>query len=465
VSEDVEKLRFPLSAEQQKRKPNGRILIIDQDPRAASLLEAVLTSQGHLVDMGRDLPEAETLLKGLQVDLVFLRVQNNEESFLQDFGTLKDSDPLVPIIVVGPVGETELAVMTTRYGAFDYLPEIFESESLAAMVDRAMGEVFRIRANTRMMRTVAESRLTSEPLGNTEVFLEAKNQILTAMQEGGLFAVVEEAGSGVREMIRLLYERSHHEEELHHVSGQDVHGVADLPFIKRGEVKGHWVLHGTQSLSRRMQGALAAWWFSLEEKPRGEDFSLILLFQQWEGKMENFKAFHPDFAAIFRVQKFLHYPTLRERREDVPLLATEALMDFTEGLTYPGFTPEAFLLLQSIPWRGNLLELRTIIGKAWVISEREPIGRSQVCAVSDDLAAAFLPEEVELYRDAESRSVLPFEDEERHILERALIATEGNVSRAAELLKIGRATLYRKIHQYDLTRYRKRSSATMAKTQ
>ncbi len=370
---------------------------------------------------------------------------------------------MVPIIVVGPVGETELAVMTTRYGAFDYLPEVFESESLNAMVDRAMGEVYRIRSNTRMMRTVAESKLISEPLGNASVFLETKNDILAAIKDGGLFAVVEEAGSGARELIRMLHERVHHGEELHHVSGQEVHGVADLPFLKRGQAKGHWILHGTESLSRRMQGAIAAWWFSCEEKPGGDDFSLTLLFQQWEGKMENFKAFHPDFAALFRVQKFLRYPTLRERREDIPLLATEALMDFTEGLTYPGFTPEAFVLLQSIPWRGNLLELRTIVGKAWIISERQPIGRAQVCSVSDDLAAAFLPEDVDLYRDTESRSVLPFEDEERHILERALIATEGNVSRAAELLKIGRATLYRKIHQYDLTRYRKRSSATLAK--
>ena len=463
MSGDVEKLRFPLPGGIPEGKPKGRILIIDQDPRAASLLEAVLSSQGHQVDMGRDLSEAETLLKGLQVDLVFLRVESEKESFLQDFGALKDSDPMVPIVVVGPVGETDLAVTTTRFGAFDYLPEVFESEALATMVDRAMSEVYRIRANTRMMRMVAESKLTSEPLGNAPVFLESKTQIAEALGEGGLFGVVEEAGSGARETIRLLHERVHPGQELHHVSGQDVHGVTDLPFLKRGKAQGHWVLHATESLSRRMQGALAAWWFSFDEKPGGEDFSLVLLFQQWEGRIENFKAFHPDFAALFRVQQCLRYPPLRERRDDIPLLATEALMEFTEGLTYPGFTPEAFLLLQSIPWRGNLLELRTIIGKAWVISEREPIGRAQVCAASDDLADAFLPEDVELYRDAESRSVLPFEDEERHILERALIATEGNVSRAAELLKIGRATLYRKIHQYDLTRYRKRSSATMAK--
>ncbi len=463
MSEDVGKLRFPLPASWPERKPQGRILIIDEDPKAASLLEALLTSQGHMVDLGRNLSEAETLLKGLQVDLVFLRVSDDHQSFLQDFGVLKDGDPMVPIIVVGPVGETELAVKTTRYGAFDYLPEVFEAESLISMVEQAMQEVYRIRSNTRMMRTVAEAKLTSDPLGNSAIFLEVKNEVLSAMKRGGLFAVVEEAGSGAREMIRLLNEKVHYGEELHHVSGQDVHGVVDLPFVKRGQAKGHWVLHGAESLSRRMQGALAAWWFSLNQKPAGEDFSLVLLFQQWEGKIDSFKAFHPDFAALFRVQQCIRYPTLRERREDIPLLATEALMDFTEGLTYPGFTPEAFVLLQSIPWRGNLLELRTIVGKAWVISERQPIGRSQVCAVSDDLAAAFLPENVDLYRDAESRSVLPFEDEERHILERALIATDGNVSRAAELLKIGRATLYRKIHQYDLTRYRKRSSAALSR--
>ncbi len=150
-------------------------------------------------------------------------------------------------------------------------------------------------------------------------------------------------------------------------------------------------------------------------------------------------------------------PTLVERREDVPLLAARFLRRSSErnGLPDKGFTPAAMIVLETHPWPGNVSQLEHAVMRAHSLADGGPIDRVHVFGPATGLKP---PPGVKGFTDAlhdddeelGEEDILPFHEEEKRLLGRALMATKGNVRRAAQLLGIGRATLYRKIQIYQL---------------
>ena len=151
-------------------------------------------------------------------------------------------------------------------------------------------------------------------------------------------------------------------------------------------------------------------------------------------------------------------PTLQERRDDVASLARYFLenAERRSGVPTSGFTTEAMILLETHPWPGNVAQLQDVIHRAETLARGDTIDRHHLLGPSTGLS--FEPAQPELPRgkpdtadeDVREEDILPLESEEKRLLARALKATKGNVRRAAQLLRIGRATLYRKIQIYDL---------------
>jgi DNA-binding NtrC family response regulator len=152
-------------------------------------------------------------------------------------------------------------------------------------------------------------------------------------------------------------------------------------------------------------------------------------------------------------------PTLAERREDVPLLAQAFLKTSTRrtGLPDRGFTPAAMIMLEAHPWPGNVGQLRNAIVRAHALADGGAIDRVHLFGPSTgvhpppNVIGLTDPIGGETDEDVTESDILPFQEEEKRLLSRALRATHGNVRRAAQLLGIGRATLYRKIQIYKLT--------------
>jgi DNA-binding NtrC family response regulator len=148
-------------------------------------------------------------------------------------------------------------------------------------------------------------------------------------------------------------------------------------------------------------------------------------------------------------------PSLRERIEDIALLARSILENASPQQTkVTTLSPAALASLESMAWPGNVAQLDVVVRRAHALAGGGTIEREHVCAAPVAVAEAATGTTVH-ERDVEEQvvseeSVLPFEQEEQRMLTRALRATKGNVRRAAQLLGIGRATLYRKIQQYRL---------------
>jgi DNA-binding NtrC family response regulator len=154
-------------------------------------------------------------------------------------------------------------------------------------------------------------------------------------------------------------------------------------------------------------------------------------------------------------------PALRERTDDILPIAESllALAAAQHGQQMRGFTAAAATLLESMPWPGNVAQLELVVRRAQLQARGGLIDRDhliapvalpgQVPAASTAVAAQGGSNSAAEETIAEA-AIRPFEEEEQILLTRALRATKGNVRRAAQLLGIGRATLYRKIQQYRL---------------
>jgi DNA-binding NtrC family response regulator len=168
-------------------------------------------------------------------------------------------------------------------------------------------------------------------------------------------------------------------------------------------------------------------------------------------------AFREDL--YYRLHAFpIVVPALRERAEDVLMIA-ESILEaavWPNGKTHQGFTPAARTLLASMQWPGNIGQLEATVLRAHALAGGGPIDRDHLLSPPPTAAVSSASEGAVGRRGDDAEAMLdedairPFEEEEQTILSRALRATRGNVRRAAQLLGIGRATLYRKIQQYKL---------------
>ena len=175
----------------------------------------------------------------------------------------------------------------------------------------------------------------------------------------------------------------------------------------------------------------------------------------------------PELVARGKFREDLYYrlnvfpiviPTLQERRDDVAALANYFLDEVAKrsGVPASGFTTAAMILLETHPWPGNVAQLQDVTNRAQSLSRGDTIDRQHLLGPPTGLS--FEPSQPDVPRakeraedeDVREEDILPLEAEEKRLLARALKATQGNVRRAAQLLRIGRATLYRKIQIYDL---------------
>ena len=165
-------------------------------------------------------------------------------------------------------------------------------------------------------------------------------------------------------------------------------------------------------------------------------------------------AFREDL--LYRLHAFpIVVPALRERTEDIATIAAHVLQTATQaqGAGSTTFTPSALMLLESMTWPGNVSQLESTVWRARVLAGGGPIEREHLIHVPTAANQAAAPRGRDEKADAgelNEEAIRPFEEEEQELLSRALRATKGNVRRAAQLLGIGRATLYRKIQQYRL---------------
>ena len=440
----------------------ARILVVDDDQSSRELLARILTSAGHRVTALSDGREAVAMLDaGDPPDLVVSDIRMAEMDGLQVIDAFRERAPETPVILVTAFGNIDGALEAIRRGAADYLSKPYDVDAIKLVVARALQHRALAMENRALRRGLRDRYRLENVVGRSEAMLQVYKTAARVASTDATVLIQGESGTGKELVARAIHAASPR------ASGPFV--AVDCGAIAEGvlesELFGHTrgAFTGAQVARRGLfEEAHHGTLFLDEIGDVGPNLQARLLRALQEGTIRRVGANDPiavdvrivaatnrDMDAAVKQGTFradLYYrlhvvsiriPPLRERREDIPLLAEHFAQKHgrAEG---SAISPEARELLVAYDWPGNVRELENAVARALALN---PSG----VVIPEDL-----PDAIHLAQAEPAPVPLPppgdrptLAELERRYASQVLGETGGNKTRAAEILGIDRKTLYR----------------------
>lgn len=458
----------------------GRILVVDDERSLREMLDIMLRREGYAVRLAENGREALATLEREPIDLLICDIRMPDLSGVDVLREAKRQDPDLVGIMVTAFASTETAVEALRLGAYDYISKPFDIEELKAKVRNAMERRLLRQENTLLKKAMRDSFAFANMVGRSRPMRAVFDLIETVAPTNSTILVTGESGTGKELVARAIHvhslRRDHPfvalncgampenllESELFgHVRGAFTGAATTKKGLIEAAERGTVFLDEISEMSPLMQVKLLR---VLQERrfrrvggneEIGADIRIIAATNRDLPRMVADGTFREDL--FYRINVIaIHLPPLRERREDILLLAEHFLAKHREQMGKPvtGFTPEAAERLESFDWPGNVRQLEHAIERA-VALERSPL-----------IQEAGLPTEVRQRPDAPAGAAtqgrpadLPeegldlqrlLETQEREFVVRALERSDGRHDRAAKLLGLSPRQLRYLLDKYEL---------------
>jgi DNA-binding NtrC family response regulator len=466
-------------------------MIVDDEEAARYGMRRALTTFGYNVSEADSAEAARILVKQQDPDLMLLDVNLPGMSgldFLKELEESKDGDsngsaPLV--IIITAHGSERMAVEAVKSGAYDYLSKPFELDDLRLRVKNAADAVVLKRENVSLRRQIeVETSRRGALIGNSAGMQRVRAMIEKVAETDATVLVRGESGTGKELVAREVHEKNSARSQGPYVAVN----CAALPAeLIESELFGHEKGAFTGAAARRQgkfEQANGGTLFLDEIGDMSSNVQAKLLRALEERRIERLggnesipvdvrivSATHRPLeqeiaAGNFRADLFyrlrvvtIDIPPLRDRREDIPLLAETFTTAAAEHYNLPlrKVGPGALRKLVDYDWPGNVRELKNTIDRAAIMAEGEEL-RAQ--DLPEEITPGVQNEKPATGDDAESGLVVPFTAEfredrrefERRYISRCLEHTGGNVTKAAEILGMHRQSLQHKLRQLGLGR-------------
>jgi DNA-binding NtrC family response regulator len=443
----------------------AEILAVDDEPAVLFLLRELLEERGHVVHTAGSGVEALSLLDAHELDEIDLVLSDFSMPELDGLGLLaqvRARRPELPVVLLTARGNERLAAQAIKRGAFDYVPKPFDIDELEAIVARAL-ELSALRRDAR--RASAATVLGRPLIGKAPAFREVVDRALRVARRDVPVLVRGETGSGKELLAGLLHaasERSERplvrfncaaiseelaESELFgHVRGAFTGATANHRGLFASADGGTLVLDEIGDLSPRLQPKLLRALQFGELLPVGApsavkvDVRVVACTHRDLLALAKSGAFREDLYYRLAVIE-LRMPSLRERVEDVPLLAQVFARAAAERFGLEGVTlaPELVAALSRRAYPGNVRELENLVTRLVALGEGGPIGADAL----EQPDAPPAPGAGGSFREQVERL-------ERSLLTQALASAGSNQSEAARKLGLSRATFLDKLKRYGI---------------
>ncbi|MCU0909995.1 MAG: sigma-54 dependent transcriptional regulator [Rhodobacteraceae bacterium] len=452
---------------------DGTVLVADDDRTIRTVLTQALTRAGCKVHATSSLITLMRWVEEGKGDLVISDVVMPDGNGLETLPRISERRPGLPVIVISAQNTIMTAIQAAEKDAYDYLPKPFDLPDLMKRAARAL-DVKR-RAAPRQAERVAGDQVDSDlPLVGRTPSMQALYRLVARVMNTEMPVLISgESGTGKSLIARAIHDFSDRR-TLPFVVAQaaDLEGI-DGPSAMLARARGGTLVFdeigdfdaGTQARVVRMLDALS------DTAPRVMATSQSDLVQAMDSGR-----FRQDL--YYRLAGVtLAVPALRERVEDIPLLAEHFLARTEGGTPVRRLRPEAMDLIRAYSWPGNVRQLENTIRRLAMTAADEDVGRAEVEAVltnqpameplreggEGEKLAASVAKHLKRYFDLHG-GVLPppglyqriLREMELPLIEIALDATGGNQAKCADLLGINRNTLRKKITDLDIRVTRRR---------
>ena len=447
--------------------PPSRILVIDDEPSVTDALRLVLTELGHHVDAAKTGGEAKELLKGSPYDLVFTDLRLPDASGIDLLTLIKGDTPETEVIVMTAHGSLDITIEAIKRGAFYYIEKPFTPQQVTTLIERAL-QFEAIKRENRSLKSALGEGDDFGIIGRDPKMRQIHSIIRTAAPSDASVLIEGESGTG-KELIAAAFHFQSPRAELpfmrincaaipQELIESELFGYRKGAFTgadrdKRGLIEatagGTLLLDEIAEMPIHLQTKLLRVLQERKLRRVGDeqeisvDFRLVSSTNRDTAEMIKEGTLRKDL--YFRISTIkLKSPPLRERLDDVPLLANRFLEHYAEKYKkrIREISTQTFTVLMRYDWPGNVRELESVIEHAVLF------------ATEDKLTPECLPEHLHTTESGEFRCVIPpfftIEEIEREAIAQTLERTGGNVKRTAEILNYHRPRLYRKMKSFGL---------------
>ena len=445
------------------------ILVVDDDYAHRLMLKKLLGGWGYDVSEADDGAVAIDAVRQKSFDLILMDIRMLNVSGIEALEQIRIINPAVPVIIMTAYASVETAVNAMKKGAYDYLTKPLDFDELKIVIERAT-EHNRLKRENENLKIRLEQQFDRQNIiGRSLPMIRLLETVAQVAPTEATVLISGESGTG-KEMIANAI---HYNSPRKHASFVKINCAALTESLLESELFGHEKGAFTGAERRREGKFIQAHGGTLfldevSEMSRAMQVKLLRVLQEREvtrvGGSEMLKIDVRVIAASnkdlkneiqkgnFREDLFyrlnvvsLNVPPLRERREDIPLMAQHFLKVFAARNHKPigGFTPRALEKIMAYRWPGNIRELMNAVERAVILTRTD---------VLDEEAIALIMEEHDGQEDLalSDRSLpnLSLDDVEKQSILEMLKNCSGNKSEAARRLGITRKTLRTKLQKY-----------------
>lgn len=447
------------------------ILIVDDDKNIAKLIKEHLSTQKSYNLFS--VINGEACLKhigGQSPDLILLDIQMPGIDGIETLKKIKEFDPQIPVIMISALGSIEKAVLSMKLGAYDYISKPIDKDRLMVTVKNALMTSSLEREVTELRSELKQKYTFENIVGQSGAMNEVFKSVEKIVNSNVTVLIQGESGTGKELIARAAHYHSKVRSNKPFVA---VNCTALPESLLESELFGHEKGSFTGAQGRRIGkfeqadgGTIFLDEIGLMSPTTQAKVLRVLQEREFErvGGTELIKvdvrvisATNLDLEDAMKKNEFredLYYrlsvfpiklPPLRDRKEDIPLLAAFFLNKYCgqENKEIDSISPDALELLMAYNWPGNVRELENAIERAIVLCNTNEISANDLPAVVRSIG------EKKVYESDNTLSSW-IEKLEEEALRQALLENEGNISKTAKKLGIGRATIYRKAKKYGL---------------
>ncbi|MCL4539243.1 MAG: sigma-54 dependent transcriptional regulator [Bacteroidetes bacterium] len=454
---------------------SGNLLIIDDDEDVLFSARLLLKQHYSIVRIEKDPNQIPAILKDAHYDVILLDMNftGDATSGTEGFSWLKkilEIDPAAVVLLITAYGNIEMAVKAIKEGATDFVLKPWQNEKLLATISSAMRlseskqEITDLLSKQKQLTSDLDSQF-QEIVGASEPMRQIFGTIQKVAATEANVLIVGENGTGKELVARAIHRQSRRNEKIflsvdmgslnENLFESELFGYVKGAFTDAREDRagrfeiasgGTIFLDEIGNLTPNLQVKLLAVLQNRQvtrlgaNMPKPIDIRLISATNLPMEELKSEKRFRQDL--LYRINTLeIKLPPLRERADDVPLLADHFLRMYSRKYNKPtkSFSADALNNLKKYNWPGNVRELQHTIERGIILSDSETLTSGDFNLSSGEQAGNLIP-----------LNTFQLEEAEKLLIIKAVSKHDGNLTRAAKDLGITRAALYRRLEKYGL---------------